>query len=65
LCELREEYNAAEEYYKAILLKTSTFYKAYLHLGIIHSTVENKKNLLVAKRELEEALRYEETPEIL
>ncbi len=62
---MKKNYNQAKEYYETILLKTSSFYKAYLHLGIIHSHVEDLKDTIAARRELEEARRYEENAEVL
>lgn len=61
----KEDYSNAIEYYQASLLKNSNSFAVRLQLGIIHLTIDEYKDLAKADKYLHQAIKFEETPEIL
>jgi len=65
ISELKGDFELARETYEKILLRQFKTYKVYLHLALLHIKDPKKNNLKQAKIYLDEALKLDETPEIL
>jgi hypothetical protein len=63
--ERKGEIEKALELYELLTLKNTKFHMVYLHLGIIYLTNKSKKDIHKAQRYLTEALKFEETPDVL